>query len=48
MLQDTIAVQLTKLDIADKKIWLQPKEIDIGLGAESALNVVWYLRNIVL
>ncbi|RXN03167.1 interferon alpha beta receptor 1a-like protein [Labeo rohita] len=38
ILQDITTLQLTKLDAADKNNWLQPKDIDIGLGAESVLK----------
>ncbi|XP_049922950.1 uncharacterized protein LOC126404033 isoform X1 [Epinephelus moara] len=38
VLQDISTLQLTKLDVADKKNRHQPKHIDIGLGAESALK----------
>ncbi|XP_050974815.1 uncharacterized protein LOC127170690 isoform X1 [Labeo rohita] len=38
ILQDITTLQLTKLDVADKNNWLQPKDIDIGLGAESVLK----------
>ncbi|RXN33142.1 hypothetical protein ROHU_004391 [Labeo rohita] len=40
ILQDITTLQLTKLDVTDKNNWLQPKDIDIGLGAESVLKVV--------
>lgn len=38
VLQDITTLQLTKLDVADKKNWIQQKDIDIGLGAESVLK----------
>ena len=41
MLQDITTLQLTKPDVADKNNWLKPQDIDIGLGAETDLKVVW-------
>ncbi|XP_056151046.1 uncharacterized protein LOC130125494 [Lampris incognitus] len=38
LLQDVTTLQLTRLDVADKKNWLCPQDIDIGLGAESILK----------
>jgi len=46
--QNITTLQLTKLDVADKKNWIQQKDIDIGLGAESVLKVVWSFGNIFL
>ena len=40
VLHDITALQLTKLDVTDKTIWLSPQDISIGLGAESVLKVV--------
>ncbi|XP_072568910.1 uncharacterized protein [Paramormyrops kingsleyae] len=38
VLHDITALQLTKLDVTDRTIWLSPKDISIGLGAESVLK----------
>ncbi|KAK5854787.1 hypothetical protein PBY51_004952 [Eleginops maclovinus] len=38
VLNDITALQLTKLDVTDKTIWLSPQNISIGLGAESVLK----------
>ncbi|XP_047678989.1 uncharacterized protein LOC113639434 isoform X2 [Tachysurus fulvidraco] len=38
VLHDITALQLTKLDVTDKTIWLSPQDISIGLGAESVLK----------
>lgn len=46
VLQGITTLRLTKLDVADKKNWLQPKDIHSGIGAESVLKVVWYSRKI--
>ncbi|XP_056451965.1 uncharacterized protein LOC130387052 [Gadus chalcogrammus] len=40
VLHDITALQLTKLDVTDKTIWLSPQDISIGLGAESVLKMV--------
>lgn len=40
VLHGITALQLTKLDVADKTIWLRPQDISIGLGAESILKVI--------
>ncbi|KAL2098417.1 hypothetical protein ACEWY4_007624 [Coilia grayii] len=39
VLHNITALQLTKLDVTDKTIWLSPQDISIGLGAESVLKV---------
>ncbi|XP_022076088.2 uncharacterized protein LOC127535448 isoform X2 [Acanthochromis polyacanthus] len=39
VLQDISPLQLARLDVGDKKNWLHPKEVNIGLGAESTLKV---------
>lgn len=39
-LHNITPLQLTKLDVADPKIWVNLKEADIGLGAEAALKVI--------
>ncbi|XP_051534875.1 uncharacterized protein LOC127429758 [Myxocyprinus asiaticus] len=47
VLQDITTLQLTKLDLVpDKKNWLQPKDIDIGLGAESVLKGMSFSNNL--
>lgn len=38
VLHNITALQLTKLDVTDKTIWLSPQDISIGLGAESVLK----------
>ncbi|XP_046694016.1 uncharacterized protein LOC124378393 [Silurus meridionalis] len=40
VLHDISALQLTKLDVTDKTIWLSPQDICIGLGAESVLKSI--------
>ncbi|KAL2085046.1 hypothetical protein ACEWY4_020564 [Coilia grayii] len=40
VLHKITALQLTKLDVTDKTIWLSPQDISIGLGAESVLKVI--------
>ncbi|KAJ4918265.1 hypothetical protein JOQ06_021533, partial [Pogonophryne albipinna] len=40
LLQDITTLQLTRLDVADKNNRLHPQDIDIGLGAESILNLL--------
>ncbi|XP_028301021.1 uncharacterized protein LOC114462415 [Gouania willdenowi] len=40
VLHDITALQLTKLDVTDKTIWLSPQDISIGLGAESVLKSI--------
>ncbi|XP_063766766.1 uncharacterized protein LOC134882763 isoform X2 [Eleginops maclovinus] len=40
VLNDITALQLTKLDVTDKTIWLSPQNISIGLGAESVLKSI--------
>lgn len=39
ILQDIGPLQLARLDVEDKKNWVDPKEVNIGLGAESTLKV---------
>ncbi|XP_077085755.1 uncharacterized protein LOC143737776 isoform X2 [Siphateles boraxobius] len=46
VLQDITTLQLTKLDVADKKNWIQQKDIDIGLGAESVLKGMSFSNNL--
>lgn len=41
VLQDITKLQLTKLDLCEKKNLLLPQKIVIGLGAEKALKVLW-------
>lgn len=41
VLQDISPLQLTRLDVGDKNNWACPKEVNIGLGAESILKVVY-------
>lgn len=40
VLQDITKLQLTKLDLSEKKNLLLPQKINIGLGAETALKVL--------
>ena len=40
VLQDITKLQLTKLDLGEKKNLLLPQRMDIGLGAEKALKVL--------
>ncbi|XP_078027544.1 uncharacterized protein LOC117265688 [Epinephelus lanceolatus] len=40
VLHDITALQLTKLDVTDKTIWLSPQDISVGLGAESVLKSI--------
>lgn len=40
LLQDATTVQLTRLDITERKNWVHLQDVDIGLGAESILKVV--------
>ncbi|KAJ8385481.1 hypothetical protein AAFF_G00185770 [Aldrovandia affinis] len=39
LLHDISLLQLVKLDVSDKKNWVHPTEVKIGLGAESVLKV---------
>ncbi|KAJ8366724.1 hypothetical protein AAFF_G00345010 [Aldrovandia affinis] len=38
LLHDISPLQLVKLDVSDKKNWVHPTEVKIGLGAESVLK----------
>ncbi|KAJ8399437.1 hypothetical protein AAFF_G00411490 [Aldrovandia affinis] len=38
LLQDATTVQLTRLDITERKNWVRLQDVDIGLGAESILK----------
>ncbi|CAL8293486.1 unnamed protein product [Arctogadus glacialis] len=41
--RDALAVtpyKLVRLDVTDQKVWLSPKEVDIGMGATAAINVM--------
>ncbi|KAJ8399436.1 hypothetical protein AAFF_G00411480 [Aldrovandia affinis] len=40
LLQDATTVQLTRLDITERKNWVRLQDVDIGLGAESILKAV--------
>ncbi|XP_028309552.1 uncharacterized protein LOC114467421 isoform X1 [Gouania willdenowi] len=46
VLHDITALQLTKLDVTDKTIWLSPQDISIGLGAESVLKGTSYCSSL--
>ncbi|ROI16565.1 hypothetical protein DPX16_22542 [Anabarilius grahami] len=35
---DVSPVKLVKLDVTDQKIWVSPKQVDIGMGATAALK----------
>ena len=48
ILNDITTLQLTKLDVTDKTIWLNPGDISIGLGADSVLKVVGRFERIIL
>jgi len=41
VLQDITKLQLTKLDLSEKKNLLLPQKTDFGLGAEKAMRVLW-------
>ena len=41
ILQEISPLQLARLDVDDKNNWVRPKEVNIGLGAESTLKVVY-------
>ncbi|KAJ8388000.1 hypothetical protein AAFF_G00147910 [Aldrovandia affinis] len=43
LLHDISPLQLVKLDVSDKKNWVHPTEVKIGLGAESVLKVYHFL-----
>lgn len=36
---DVSSVKLVKLDVTDQKLWVPPKQVDIGLGAAAVLKV---------
>lgn len=40
LLQDITPLQMIRLGVADQNNWARPKEVDIGLGAESVLKVM--------
>lgn len=44
VLQGITTVHLTKLNIADKKSLLELHWVEVGLSAEAALKVLWYLN----
>ncbi|KAJ8404749.1 hypothetical protein AAFF_G00336120 [Aldrovandia affinis] len=48
LLQDATTVQLTRLDITERKNWVRLQDVDIGLGAESILKVMLYWSSSVL
>lgn len=31
--------KLVRLDVTDQKLWLSPKEVDIGMGADAVIKV---------
>ncbi|CAM4652640.1 unnamed protein product [Leuciscus chuanchicus] len=37
---DVSPVKLVKLDVTDQKLWVSPKQVDIGIGATTALKVM--------
>lgn len=39
-LLDVSPVNLTKLDVTDQKLWVSPKQVDIGMGATASLKVL--------
>lgn len=40
---DVSPVKLVKLDVTDQKLWVSPKQVDIGMGATAALKVIFIL-----
>lgn len=44
VLKDISPLQLVKLDVSEKNNWVPPKDVNIGLGAESVLKVVFHLK----
>nr|XP_055062823.1 uncharacterized protein LOC129445852 [Misgurnus anguillicaudatus] len=43
VLKDISPLQLVRLDVTDKQSWVNPKEVNIGLGAESLLKLFFHL-----
>lgn len=41
--QDLTPLQLIKIDLTDEKNLVSPKSVDIGLGAESAIKVIFLI-----
>ncbi|XP_055041587.2 uncharacterized protein [Misgurnus anguillicaudatus] len=37
---DVSPVKLVKIDVTDQKLWVTPKQVDIGMGATAALKVI--------
>ena len=40
---DVSPVKLAKLDVTDQKLWVSPKQVDIGMGATSAVRVTFII-----
>jgi len=45
---DVSPVKLVKLDVTDQKLWVSPKQVDIGMGATAALKVVIILKYFII
>lgn len=41
VLKDITPLQLVRLDVSDNQSWVNPKEVNIGLGAECLLKVLF-------
>lgn len=45
VLKDISSLQLVRLDVSDKQSWVNLKEVNTGLGAESLLKVFFHIYN---
>lgn len=43
VLKDISSLQLVRLDVSDKQSWVNLKEVNMGLGAESLLKVFFHI-----
>ena len=40
---DVFPGKLVKIDVTDQKLWVSPKQVDIGMGATAALKVTFII-----